>query len=119
MRSFRRAFALAKSDGGRADHALRYMKDNLDEALLFDFATGATMKPARLIRTTMTGDQREAVQAFMKSVNGVQGKYGANFVGWAKRRTCAVPTTLSCCSKLVGTLRFAHPTDVPNPQTTT
>jgi len=45
---------------------LRYMKDNLDEALLFDFATARDHEAARLIRTTMTGDHREAVQAFIE-----------------------------------------------------
>ena len=46
--------------------ALRYMKDNLDEALLFDFATARDHEAERLIRTTMTADHREAVQAFIE-----------------------------------------------------
>ena len=41
------------------------MKDNLDEALLFDFATARDHEAERLIRTTMTADHREAVQAFI------------------------------------------------------
>ena len=45
--------------------ALRYMKDNLDEALLFDFATARDHEAERLIRLTMTADHREAVQAFI------------------------------------------------------
>jgi enoyl-CoA hydratase/carnithine racemase len=46
--------------------ALRYMKDNLDEALAFDFATARDHEAERLIRTTMTADHREAVQAFIE-----------------------------------------------------
>ena len=46
--------------------ALRYMKDNLDEALLFDFATARDHEAERLIRTTMTADHKEAVQAFIE-----------------------------------------------------
>ena len=46
--------------------ALRYMKDNLDEALLFDFATARDHEAERLIHTTMTADHREAVQAFIE-----------------------------------------------------
>jgi enoyl-CoA hydratase/carnithine racemase len=42
------------------------MKDNLDEALLFDFATARDHEAERLIRTTMTADHREAVQAFIE-----------------------------------------------------
>jgi enoyl-CoA hydratase/carnithine racemase len=45
---------------------LRYMKDNLDEALSFDFATARDHEAERLIRTTMTSDHREAVQAFIE-----------------------------------------------------
>jgi enoyl-CoA hydratase/carnithine racemase/NADP-dependent 3-hydroxy acid dehydrogenase YdfG len=52
------AFALAKS---MADGP----KDNLDEALLFDFATARDHEAERLIRTTMTADHKEAVQAFI------------------------------------------------------
>jgi enoyl-CoA hydratase/carnithine racemase len=46
--------------------ALRYMKDNLDEALAFDFTTARDHEAERLIRTTMTADHREAVQAFIE-----------------------------------------------------
>jgi enoyl-CoA hydratase/carnithine racemase len=48
------AFALAKSMAEGPTMALRYMKDNLDEALLFDFATARDQEAERLIRTTMT-----------------------------------------------------------------
>src|SRR5712664_3612652 len=65
------AFALAKSMAEGPTIALRYMKDNLDEALLFDFATARDHEVARLIRTTMTGDHREAVQAFIEKRKAV------------------------------------------------
>ena len=65
------AFALAKSMAEGPTIALRYMKDNLDEALLFDFATARDHEAARLIRTTMTGDHREAVQAFIEKRKAV------------------------------------------------
>ena len=60
------AFAMAKSMAEGPGLALRYMKDNLDEALLFDFATARDHEAERLIRTTMTADHREAVQAFIE-----------------------------------------------------
>ena len=60
------AFALARSMAEGPTIALRYMKDNLDEALLFDFATARDHEAERLIRTTMTADHREAVQAFVE-----------------------------------------------------
>jgi enoyl-CoA hydratase/carnithine racemase len=65
------AFALAKSMAEGPTLALRYMKDNLDEALLFDFATACDHEAERLIRTTMTGDHREAVQAFIEKRKAV------------------------------------------------
>ena len=60
------AFALARSMAEGPMMALRFMKDNLDEALLFDFATARDHEAERLIRTTMTADHREAVQAFIE-----------------------------------------------------
>jgi enoyl-CoA hydratase/carnithine racemase len=60
------AFALARSMAEGPTIALRYMKDNLDEALAFDFATARDHEAERLIRTTMTSDHREAVQAFIE-----------------------------------------------------
>jgi enoyl-CoA hydratase/carnithine racemase len=60
------AFMLARSMAEGPAIALRYMKDNLDEALLFDFATARDHEAERLIRTTMTSDHREAVQAFIE-----------------------------------------------------
>ncbi len=44
------AFALAKSIAEGPTLALRYMKDNLDEALQFDFATARDHEAERLIR---------------------------------------------------------------------
>jgi enoyl-CoA hydratase/carnithine racemase len=65
------AFALAKSMAEGPTIALRYMKDNLDEALLFDFATARDHEAERLIRTTMTADHRKAVQAFIEKRKAV------------------------------------------------
>src|SRR6202047_3570884 len=65
------AFALAKSMAEGPTMALRYMKDNLDEALLFDFATARDHEAERLIRTTLTADHREAVQAFIEKRKAV------------------------------------------------
>ena len=65
------AFALAKSMAEGPTIALRYMKDNLDEALMFDFTTARDHEAERLIRTTMTSDHREAVQAFIEKRNAV------------------------------------------------
>lgn len=60
------AFALARDMAQGPTLALRYMKDNLDEALAFDFATARDHEAERLIRGTMTADHREAVQAFIE-----------------------------------------------------
>lgn len=60
------AFALARSIAAGPTVALRYMKHNLDEALAFDFDTARDHEAERLIRTTMTADHREAVQAFIE-----------------------------------------------------
>src|SRR6201986_2549771 len=59
------AFALAKSMAEGPTLALRYMKDNLDEAMLFDFSTARDPEAERLVRLTTTDDHREAVQAFI------------------------------------------------------
>ena len=59
------AFALAKSLAEGPRLALRYMKDNLDEALQFDFETARDHEAGRLIRLTTTADHKEAVQAFI------------------------------------------------------
>src|SRR5215217_1936899 len=57
------AFAMAQSMAEGPTIALRYMKDNLDEAVLFDFSSARDHEAVRLVRTTMTADHREAVQA--------------------------------------------------------
>jgi enoyl-CoA hydratase/carnithine racemase len=59
------AFAMARLMADGPTIALRYMKDNLDEALQFDFATARDHEAVRLVRTTLTADHREAVQAFV------------------------------------------------------
>jgi len=59
------AFALAQALAEGPTLALRYMKDNLDEALQFDFATARDHEAERLVRLTTTSDHREAVQAFI------------------------------------------------------
>src|ERR1700754_3886699 len=55
------AFAMAKSMAEGPTLALRYMKDNLDEAMLFDFSTARDHEAERLIRLTTPSDHREAV----------------------------------------------------------
>jgi enoyl-CoA hydratase/carnithine racemase len=60
------AFAMARSMAEGPTLALRYMKDNLDEALFFDFATARDQEAERLTRLTTTADHREAVQAFIE-----------------------------------------------------
>ncbi|OYU91813.1 MAG: enoyl-CoA hydratase [Bradyrhizobiaceae bacterium PARB1] len=60
------AFTLARDMAQGPTLALRYMKDNLDEAIAFDFATARDHEAERLIRGTMTADHREAVQAFIE-----------------------------------------------------
>ena len=65
------AFAMAKAMAKGPTIALRYMKDNLDEALAFDFATARDHEAERLTRCTMTADHREAVQAFIEKRKAV------------------------------------------------
>ncbi|WFU16354.1 enoyl-CoA hydratase [Bradyrhizobium sp. CB3481] len=60
------AFALARSMAEGPTLALRYIKDNLDEALQFDFATARDHEAERLTRLTTTADHKEAVQAFIE-----------------------------------------------------
>jgi enoyl-CoA hydratase/carnithine racemase len=69
------AFTLAKSMAEGPTLALRYMKDNLDEALSFDFATARDQEAERLIRLTTTADHREAVQAFIDKRKPVFGDH--------------------------------------------
>ena len=65
------AFALAKSLAEGPRLALRYMKDNLDEAIQFDFETARDHEAERLIRLTATADHKEAVQAFIEKRKAV------------------------------------------------
>jgi enoyl-CoA hydratase/carnithine racemase len=65
------AFAMAQAMAAGPTLALRYMKDNLDEALAFDFATARDHEAERLVRTTLTADHREAVQAFIEKRKAV------------------------------------------------
>jgi enoyl-CoA hydratase/carnithine racemase len=65
------AFATARTMAAGPTLALRYMKDNLDEALAFDFATARDHEAERLVRTTLTADHREAVQAFIEKRTAV------------------------------------------------
>jgi enoyl-CoA hydratase/carnithine racemase len=65
------AFALARSMAEGPTLALRYMKDNLDEALLFDFSTARDHEAERLVRLTTTADHKEAVQAFIEKRKAV------------------------------------------------
>ena len=60
------AFKLARGMANGPTLALRAMKDNLDEALAFDFGTALDHEAERLIRGTLTDDHREAVQAFIE-----------------------------------------------------
>jgi enoyl-CoA hydratase/carnithine racemase len=61
------AFALARSIAEGPTIAIRYMKDNLDEALMFDFATARDHEAERMIRTQGTSDHNEAVQSFIET----------------------------------------------------
>jgi enoyl-CoA hydratase/carnithine racemase len=60
------AFALAKSIAEGPTIAIRYMKDNLDEALMFDYATARDHEAERMIRAQVTADHKEAVAAFIE-----------------------------------------------------
>jgi enoyl-CoA hydratase/carnithine racemase len=60
------AFAMAKAIAEGPSIALRYMKNNLDEALAFDFNTALDHEAERLVRAAGTADHKEAVQAFIE-----------------------------------------------------
>lgn len=60
------AFAMAKAMAEGPSIALRYMKNNLDEALAFDFNTALDHEAERLVRAATTADHKEAVQAFIE-----------------------------------------------------
>src|SRR3954471_3918497 len=65
------AFALAKSLAEGPRLALRYMKDNLDEALQCECETARDHEAERLVRLTTTADHKEAVQAFIEKRKAV------------------------------------------------
>jgi enoyl-CoA hydratase/carnithine racemase len=65
------AFALAKSIADGPTIAIRAMKDNLDEALMFDFATARDHEAERMVRCQVTADHKEAVQAFVEKRKAV------------------------------------------------
>ncbi|WP_424628289.1 enoyl-CoA hydratase [Bradyrhizobium sp. SYSU BS000235] len=60
------AFAMAKAMAEGPSIALRYMKNNLDEAMAFDFNTALDHEAERLVRAASTADHKEAVQAFIE-----------------------------------------------------
>ena len=68
------AFEFAASLAEGPATALRYMKDNLDEALAFDFATARDHEAVRLVKSAGTADHREAVAAFIEKRKAVFGK---------------------------------------------
>ena len=73
------AFALAKSMAEGPTLALRYMKDNLDEALLFDFATARDHEAERLVRTDDDGGSpRGGAGLHREAQGGVQREISAS-----------------------------------------
>ena len=60
------AQALARQLANGPRTALRYMKENINRALVADFKTCLAMEADRLIRSAGTDDHREAVRAFME-----------------------------------------------------
>lgn len=60
------AFAWAKMLAQGPAKALRFMKDNLDEALMNDFLTSLDHEAERMVRTAGTTDHKEAVKAFVE-----------------------------------------------------
>jgi enoyl-CoA hydratase/carnithine racemase len=60
------AFAMAKTMAEGPAIALRSMKNNLDEAMAFDFNTALDHEADRLVRAAATADHKEAVQAFIE-----------------------------------------------------
>lgn len=60
------AFAMAKTMANGPSVALRYMKDNLDDAVTCDFDTALNHEAERLNYSATSVDHKEAVQAFME-----------------------------------------------------
>ncbi len=65
------AFAWAKTLAEGPAKALRFMKDNLDEALMNDFLTSLDHEAERMVRTAGTTDHKEAVKAFVEKRKAV------------------------------------------------
>ncbi|HEX7882059.1 MAG TPA: enoyl-CoA hydratase, partial [Afipia sp.] len=60
------AFAMAKKLAEGPSKALRFMKDNLDEALMHDFLTSLDHEAERMQRAAATTDHKEAIKAFVE-----------------------------------------------------
>ncbi len=60
------AFALAKSVAEGPGVALRFMKDNLDDAMTIDFPAALDREAERMVRSSQTADHKEAVRAFIE-----------------------------------------------------
>jgi enoyl-CoA hydratase/carnithine racemase len=60
-----RALALARSIAQGPPVALRYMKENLNRAVIADLKTCLAMEADRLVRCARTDDHKEAVRAFL------------------------------------------------------
>ncbi|HAP49121.1 MAG TPA: enoyl-CoA hydratase, partial [Afipia sp.] len=60
------AFAWAKKLAEGPTTALRFLKDNLDEALMNDFLTSLDHEAERMVRSAGTADHKEAVKAFVE-----------------------------------------------------
>jgi enoyl-CoA hydratase/carnithine racemase len=67
------AFAMAHTLAHGPATALRFLKDNLDEALMHDFMTALDHEAERMVRASATADHREAVKAFVEKRKPVFG----------------------------------------------
>lgn len=68
------AFAWAKKLAEGPTTALRFLKDNLDEALMNDFLTSLDHEAERMVRSAGTADHKEAVKAFVEKRKPVFAK---------------------------------------------
>ena len=68
------AFDWAKKLAEGPTTALRFLKDNLDEALMNDFLTSLDHEAERMVRTAGTADHKEAVKAFVEKRKRVFAK---------------------------------------------
>lgn len=60
------AFAQARALANGPSVALRYMKDNLDEALSISYTAAVDREAERMLRSQGTADHKEAVRAFVE-----------------------------------------------------